>query len=167
MSPQTERRILVASLALNLFLASAFVAMGVWSAQHLRPAPAAGPLRLVAQSLTPPHRQDLVVMLRANGRAARPLNLQARALREAAWGSFAQPNFDPAKAKAELAQARALNQITSGRVQDSFVDFAATLPADQRAALGRALLARLPPKAPGAKTGASAPPTPATSGTTP
>lgn len=167
MRAQTERLILVASLSLNLFLAAAFVAMVVWSAQHLNRAPAPGPLRLVALSLTPPHRQDLVAMLRASGRAVRPYNQQARALREAAWGSFGDSHFDPAKAKADLAQARSLNQMTSGRVQDSLIDFAAALPADQRAALGRALLARLPPKAPGGKSGLAPPPAAATRGATP
>jgi uncharacterized membrane protein len=167
MRGQTERLILVASLSLNLFLAAAFVAMVVWSAQHLNRTPAPGPLRLVALSLAPPHRQELMAVLRATGRAARPYNQQARALREAAWRSFGDANFDPAKVKAELAQARALSQLTSGRVQDGVIDFAAALPVDQRAALGRALLARLPPKSPGGKSGQTPPPAPATSGAAP
>jgi uncharacterized membrane protein len=145
MGRQTTRVVLVASLALNLFLVAAFVAMILWNARSFNRAAPPGPLRLVAASLDATHRQALLAVLRGNGQRVRPLNRKAKALRQDAWEALEDPAFDPAAIKVKLAEARALNQQASGIVQDSLIDFAAALPADQRAALGKALVARLPP----------------------
>jgi uncharacterized membrane protein len=126
------------SIALNAFLAAAFVgalSLAGYVAHH----PAAPAMRQAARSLDPTHRGAFVAMLRQQGQSVRPLNRQARALRGEVWKAMQQPGFDPAAAKLKLAQAR--TQATSARasVEDAFVDFAGALPADQRAALGRAL----------------------------
>ena len=143
------RAMMVASLSLNLFLVAAFVAMIVWGAHRTNRQGSPTPLRLAAHSLDVGHRQVFLAMLRANGRAVGPANREARALRIQAFSSLQNPNFDPTSAKAMLARARDLNQAATARVQDSVVDFAASLPLDQRASLGRALAARMPhPPAP-------------------
>jgi uncharacterized membrane protein len=144
MDPRTERAALIVSLSLNLFLAAAFIAVFIWGAQLLPTGGQPGPLRQIARSLDPAHRHALIAVLQAQGRAMRPETQRLRALRQDAWRALEAPDFDPAKVKAELAEARALNQDASGKVQDSLIDFAAALPIDQRASLGRAMLARMP-----------------------
>ncbi|MDE2357508.1 MAG: periplasmic heavy metal sensor [Alphaproteobacteria bacterium] len=145
----TGRPILFVSLAVNLFLAGALsVLLLAHFTSPRRPPP--GPLRQVAQALDPAHRQALVEVLRENGRAVRPMNLEARSLRADVWRQMASPNFDPVQLKAELARARQLGSAASGRVQDALVDYAATLPPDQRQALAQALARRMPPP-PGAR----------------
>ena len=96
-------------------------------------------LRHAAQSLNPVDRAGFLTMLRTQGRAAKPSNQRARALRQEGWGSLGDPVFDPVAVKAKLAQARNLNLATRGAVEDAVVDFAAGLPRPERAALGEAL----------------------------
>jgi uncharacterized membrane protein len=86
-------------------------------------------------------------LLRAEGRAVRPANRQARALRLEVWGSLANPQFDDVVAKQKLAEARRLNEESRATVEDSVLDFAADLPAPQRAALGEALRRMIPQNA--------------------
>jgi uncharacterized membrane protein len=144
MNARGERAALIASLSLNLFLAAGVAALFIWGAGLFALGGQAGSLRQVARSLDPAHRRALIAVLQAEGRAVRPETQRVRALRQDAWRSLEAPDFDPAKVKAELAQARTLNQDASGKVQDSLIDFAAALPIDQRASLGRAMLARMP-----------------------
>jgi len=144
MTPRRERAVLITSLSLNVFLAAALAALVIWGAGVLAAGGPAGPLRQVARSLDPPHRRALIAVLRTQGQAVRPDNQRARALRQDVWRSLQAPDFDPVKAKAELAQARVLSQGAGARVQDSLIDFAAALPIDQRASLGRAMMARMP-----------------------
>jgi len=144
MNPRRERTLLIASLSLNVFLAAALTALVIWGVGILAVGGPAGPLRQVARSLDGAHRQALIAVLRAQGQAVRPENQRARALRQDVWRSMQTPDFDPAKAKAELAQARTLSQAAGAKVQDSLIDFAAALPIDQRASLGRAMMVRMP-----------------------
>ena len=155
MNPRGERAALIVSLSLNLFLTAAVTALFIWGAGLFALGGQAGSLRQVARSLDPAHRRALVAVLQTEVQAVRPETQQVRALRQDAWRSLEAPDFDPAKVKAELAQARTLNQDASGKVQDSLIDFAAALPIDQRASLGRALLARMP-RAPRQKPGKAA-----------
>lgn len=139
--------LLAVSLIANAFLAAAFVSLalwGFWVARH----PAAPALRAAARSLDAPHRKAFIVLLRADGRTARPQTQAARALRREVWADLQAPVFDAAADKAKLARARALNQASREIVEDGVVDYAATLPQDQRAALGRALLRLTPPPRP-------------------
>jgi uncharacterized membrane protein len=141
------RLALIFSLGLNAFLL-AFAATLMWSAHERALHPAAPVLRRAALSLDSPHRAAFVAVLRADGRQSRPETQEARALRRQVWTAFQAQGFDPAAAKAALARGRALNMASRARVEDSLVDFAAGLPADQRAALGRTLERLMPrPKA--------------------
>ncbi|MBV8594601.1 MAG: periplasmic heavy metal sensor [Caulobacteraceae bacterium] len=133
---------LVLSLALNLFLIAAAVAVLGFGVRAPVNRGQPGALRQAAATLAPDHRRALFQVLRQTGRVNRPLNQQARALRLSAWTSLAAPSFDAGAAKAELAQARTLNETARARVEDGAVDFAATLPQPERAAFG-AVLRRL------------------------
>jgi len=104
------------------------------SADPARPA-----LRRAAAALAPADRARFVGLLKAEGRRVRPDNRRARGLRLQAWGSLAAAGFDAAGAKDELATARAINQKSRGQVEDAVIDFAAALPADERARLGGAM----------------------------
>ena len=129
---------LFVSIVLNVFLAAAFVgALGLagYVARH----PGASAMRQAARSLEPSHRTEFIALLREQGSAVRPMNQQARALRLGVWRAMQGPAFDPTAAKLALTQARAQTTASRARVEDAVVDFAAKLPADQRAALGRAL----------------------------
>jgi len=139
---------LIASAALNLFLicaGAAVVARGVRLAGQPRAAaaaaanPARPALRRAAAALAPADRARFVYLLRAEGKTVQPDNRRARGLRLQAWGSLAAPSFDAAAAKDELARARAINQRSRGEVEDAVIDFAAALPADERARLGGAM----------------------------
>src|SRR5450432_823042 len=131
---------LITSAALNLFLIAAGVTLFALGANRIfdRP-PERANLRAAAMSLAPRHRGELKSLLRAAGRSVQAANQQARALRIAAWSSLGSATFDPAAAKADLAQARTLNQASRGKVEDGVLDFAAGLPADERAGFGDAM----------------------------
>ncbi len=139
MAARTLRTVLALSIGLNAFLAAAFAASLIVEtrlAARVAPAPA---LRVAARTLDAPHHAAFLAMLRADGKRLRPQNLQARTLRRGVWAALQAPAFDPARAKADLARARALNSASRAVVEEDVVDFAAALPIDQRAALGRAL----------------------------
>jgi uncharacterized membrane protein len=150
---------LVASLALNAFLAAFAITLVVTPGVlvKLRAAPA---LRQAARALDPTHRDAFMTLLRADGRRLRPQNQEARTLRREVWADFQGPALDPSAAKAKLAQARALTIQARAAVEDDVVDFAAGLPRDQRAALGRALYRMTPPVRRRAGSKAVSPPTP-------
>jgi uncharacterized membrane protein len=130
------------SLAANAFLAAFAIALFV--SPRLAPA-SAGALKVAARQLDDGHRAVFIALLRADGRRLQPQTRAARILRRQAWASLQAPVFDPAGSKARLAAARALNLQARAVVEDSVIDFAASLPADQRAALGRALYRLTPP----------------------
>lgn len=131
---------LIASVALNLFLIAAVgvvMFLGAGPGRRIQQPV----LRHAAQSLNPADRAAFLTMLRTQGRAAKPSNQRARALRLEGWGSLGDPTFDPTAAKAKLAEARNLNLATRSAVEDAVVDFAASLPPSERVALGEALRA--------------------------
>ncbi|HSZ53719.1 MAG TPA: periplasmic heavy metal sensor [Caulobacteraceae bacterium] len=142
----TERTLgigLFVSIVLNVFLAAAFVgALGLagYVARH----PAAPAMRQAAHSLDSTHRAAFMSLLHDQGSAVRPINRQARALRLEVWQAMQGQAFDPAAAKLKLAQARTQTIAARARVEDAVVDFAASLPTDQRIALGRALERAMP-----------------------
>jgi uncharacterized membrane protein len=140
MSPRGLTFALIGSAALNLFLIGALVgvvAMGL-RISHARSS-ARPPLRAATLSLAPNDRAKLLANLRAQAVTVRPLNSEARGLRSAAWMGLSARNFDPTVVKATLAKARGVDQQVRGTVEDSVVDFAATLPPNERNAFGLAM----------------------------
>lgn len=147
---------LVASLALNLFLLGAGAAVIVIGARVAhqraevaasRPVPA---LRRAAMALPAEQRPAFVGAVRSVAQAQRPNTQQARALRGDAWDGLATTQVDAAAIKAKLGQARILEFGARAKIEDALVDFAATLPQPQRAAVANAMrppLAGAPAKA--------------------
>jgi uncharacterized membrane protein len=131
---------LIASGALNLFLIGTGVTLIALGANGVSDrSPERPNLRAAAMSLAPEHRRQFNALLRAEGKSVHDANRRARALRIATWSSLATATFDPATAKADLARARALNQESRGKVEDGVLDFAAGLPAVERAGFGEAM----------------------------
>ena len=141
MSDRNRLIALIASLALNVFLIGAVGAVLVLGGG--RPKGPLPVLRHAAEALGPADHARFLALLRAQGRIARPDNQRAHALRLEGWGTLGDPVFDPAGVKAKLAQARQINLTTRGAVDDAVIDFAANLPASQRAVLGDALRATI------------------------
>ncbi len=132
---------LIVSVGFNFFLLSISASLfyhrtsttGVASAQRTS-------LRSASLALADPYRAPFVMLLRREGEAIQRDNRLSRSIREQAWASLGYQTFDPAKTKTELVKARMLNLTSRGRVEDAVVDFAAKLPAAQRAALGQAMI---------------------------
>ncbi len=140
MTARWTRIALAASLAVNVFLIGAGATVIARNAHGPLARPASrSALRAAAMGLAPKDRDALMAVLRAQGRGAKGAAREARALRADAWGSLGAASFDPAAAKAKLARARALNHAARGAVVNGVIDFAATLPASERAALSQAL----------------------------
>ncbi|MEO8926789.1 MAG: periplasmic heavy metal sensor [Caulobacteraceae bacterium] len=135
---------LIASAALNLFLIATGVTLLALGADQARHHVSGRPsLRAAALSLAPAQRTAFLALLQTEGQSVHDANARARAVRAAAWGSLAEPSFDPAAAEAALARARALNETSRAKVEDGVLGFAAALPPDQRARFGEAM--RRPP----------------------
>lgn len=138
---------LIVSAALNLFLTAWLVTLLI---AHPKPVARNSReiLREAGLSLDPPGRSAFDAMLRAQGAEARSEGARARELRRRTWESMAQAPFDAGQAKVQLAQARAINTAARARVEDAVIDFAAALPASERAHFGTAMsqaLVRPPP----------------------
>jgi uncharacterized membrane protein len=109
---------------------------------HQRPRPA---LQRAALELPPAYRRTFLVSLRSRAQSVRPAVIQARGLRRAAWNSLSAANFNAAAAKAMLGRARLMDADSREKIEDYVIDFAAALPAEQRAELGVAVSRTLPP----------------------
>ena len=141
MPSRIHNTVLIVSVGLNVFLlaicASLFYhrasATGVASTQR-------SSLRSASLALADPYRAPFVMLLRREGEAIQGDNRLSRSIREQAWASLGYQTFDPAKTKTELVNARMLNLTSRGKVEDAVVEFAAKLPAAQRAALGQAMI---------------------------
>lgn len=145
----SRRGLLIAlflSLAVNLFALGA-VAGGFVMAQRLREAPVAvgaarlgqPPLWAAARELSPENRRAYRQLIRGQASGLRPGLRETRRLRADAWSRLDGDRPEPAAAKAALAQARQLELRTRAEVEDRIVDFAAGLPADERAKLVQGL----------------------------
>jgi uncharacterized membrane protein len=135
---------LFVSLALNVFIGGAFVGAHLTRAKE--PPPVAGeglrprnPLAQAIRALPPEAR----VAWREGGREFAqthgPKGQEARRLARETMRGFGAEPFDQQAALAALAQARAIEHENRVAMDRRIVTFAATLPADQRAAFGEAL----------------------------
>lgn len=130
------RLLLIVSLVLNLFLLSAGGAL-LWRWAH--GFGAGGWRGRVVEVLSPDQRRPFRQAMRQTVLASHDLVSAGRAARADAAAHFIEPNYDAAKVKADLARARAADVTLRGRIEDRVVDFAATLPVEQRAKLAEAL----------------------------
>jgi len=144
-STRTLTVALIVSGALNLFLVGG-IAGAAFMRHRLKaefPAVGAGsgraPLWTAGQGLSVEHRRGLREVVREANHANRDATRQARSERRAVWQSFAEESFDAAAASRRLAAARDLDAQTRGRMDEALVGYAATLPAEERAALADGL----------------------------
>lgn len=150
---------LLISLALNFFLLGAGATVVVIGARlaKLRAVATAvqgplAPIRRAALALPPGPRGDFALAVKAVNTAERQNTLTARQLRQEAWTALGADKVDPAAIKAKLDQARLMESGVRGRVEGAVVDFAATLPQNQRALVGQEMRPQAPlqPQAPAA-----------------
>jgi uncharacterized membrane protein len=137
---------LAVSLALNLFIIGTVVGAGFQRhrAVEMRGAPAPGnPMMRAGDSLPPPERQAYRMHLRQAALANQPLLAANRAARDKVADAFSAPNFDVTAAQAALAASRDAENTARTQLENALVDFAKTLPADQRKMLAEGL--RQPP----------------------
>ncbi|WP_428395260.1 periplasmic heavy metal sensor [Lichenicoccus sp.] len=98
-----------------------------------------GPLRMAGQGLPAADRHRFRQTLRQVLQDNRDLSRTARASRFEAARLFVQPHFDRDAVNAALARARDADFALRTRLEGVAVEFAATLPAGERAVLARGL----------------------------
>ena len=131
--------LLVASLVLNIFLIG-LIGGSIWHWTHDRGMGFRGGWRTrVSQSLPAPQAQALHQAIHDTLRQAMPTLRQGRAARAEAARLFVQPQFDTNAIIARLDQARASDMVLRTSLEHRMVQFAATLPQDQRKKMAEAL----------------------------
>lgn len=144
MSPRGLTIALFASVALNLFAVGAVVG-GFVIAERLHgmtPVVRPGgqqPLWRAADDLPTVHRDAYRGLLRDQALTVAQQVRDARQARRRAWAGLMADPFDAAATAKSLADARALEMQARGGVEQKIVEFAATLPADERAKLAQGL----------------------------
>lgn len=144
-----DRRILLgalfASVALNVFVGGAFVGAQLQKARTPPAAPmepATGqrnPVMMAIRSLPPEHQAAWRERSPEHARTYGPKAREARRLARETMQSFGDEPFDRDAAVARLARARGLEHEVREAMDRRLVDFAATLPPDERRQLGEAL----------------------------
>ena len=151
-----SRILLIASLALNLFLVGLLI--GVFMNGPRREHDERGPPRgqrsfwAAAEQLDPVDREAFHALLRQEAQEARPRMQVARSARREAASLMASEAYDPAAVRAALARARAEEFAVRDGLDQAIIAFSARLDAEERAAVGQAFRRgrRGEPKAPGA-----------------
>lgn len=148
MSPRTLKIALAASVALNLFAATAVTTALVTRAQVERRVDADrrtprenSPFAIVRQ-LDPQVRDRVRDSLRASALAARPDFEEARARRREAVQLAASPAYDPARVTALLEQSRAAELRGRARLETDAATLLGTLEPADRTALSQILTRR-------------------------
>ena len=130
---------LIVSLVVNVFLLG-IIGGSIWHWTHDRGMGFRGGWRTrVAESLPEAQRQALHQTIRDAVRQQLPALRQARAARAEAARLFVQPQFDADGINARLDQARASDMALRTSLEHHMVQFAATLPQDQRKKMAEAL----------------------------
>lgn len=146
--------VLVASLALNVFVVGAFVGAQVAQTPPpqssdqgaARPARPRNPVLLAVRSLSPQSQAAWRRQSNDFAKDAGPGGRKARELARQTLGGFGAEPFDAEAALAGLARARALEHAHRTAMDRRLVAFAAGLPPDERARFAQALaLAQRPP----------------------
>ncbi|MFI4975083.1 MAG: periplasmic heavy metal sensor [Caulobacterales bacterium] len=140
---------LIASVALNLFLlgtAAGVVALGMRMAQEGRPRP--GAFVRATRELPPEPRMAMRAMLQQAWSQQAPAARQSLALRIDAWTALAAPIPDVAAIKQKLEQSRGIDTASRTKVEEAVVNYAAALPADQRAKFAQGMRVALQPQSP-------------------
>ncbi len=137
MTPAKLRIALAASIFVNVFTIGT-IAGGVVILTRDRPATsrtAGRPIRSAGQDLPPADAARFQEVMRQAVQDNRDLARLARMSRREAARQFMQPQFDRAAAAAFLERGRQADLQLRTRLETAALDFAATLPADERATL--------------------------------
>jgi uncharacterized membrane protein len=129
---------LIVSLAVNLFAVGAVVgALFLGPRMHMA---VRGPPFWTAAAELPPARRDAYRrMLRGDAGEVREAMRDARRARRDAWRSIGESDFRPQETAARLDHARRLEMQARSVVERRILDFAVTLPPDERAVLAEGL----------------------------
>lgn len=143
MNPRARTLLLVASLALNLFLVGTIVG-GLVVGQRLRPEPPqrvrmGPPIWTAGRELSPEHRAAYREVLRGEDGAVRRELRAAREARADAWRGLADTSFDAEAVRRRLAEARAQDARARAALEERIVDFAVGLPPEERARFAEGL----------------------------
>ena len=146
--PRRLSVLLVASLLVNVFAAGA-IGGGLFmlSRQEGWRPHATGqrrPIRAAGEALSPSDRAHFRQAMRQVIEGNRDLLRTARENRTEAAQLFVQPQFDQAAVAAALNRARSADTLLRARLEAAAIDFAATLPATERAILAQGLERRGP-----------------------
>jgi uncharacterized membrane protein len=135
--------LLAASLLVNVFAAGAIgggllmlARPGIWRSVT---AAAPRPIRVAGESLPPPDRGRFRQAMQQVIKDNRDLPRTARESRQAAAELFVRPHFDEAAVSAALDRARNADVQLRVRLEAAAVDFAATLPLEERILLVQGL----------------------------
>ena len=133
---------LAASLLVNVFVCG-IIGGGLWILERGRgptlSAVQGRPVRVAGQALPPADRlrfEEIINQVLLDGRGLQRTAVSSR--REAA-ALFKQPNFDKAAVANLLEQGRTADIALQSRIDDAAIDFASTLPPDERASLAAGL----------------------------
>ncbi|NPD66560.1 periplasmic heavy metal sensor [Lichenicola cladoniae] len=142
MTDRRLTRLLGASAILNVF-AAGVIGGGLLMLSHQgighRIDPAHRPITEAGATLPAPDRGRFAHIMRQTVRDNRELPRIARENRQAAAALFMQPDFDAVAVNAALARARDADLALRTRLETEAVNFAATLPLDERALLAAGL----------------------------
>jgi uncharacterized membrane protein len=123
---------LVASLALNLFLAGVLGAR-LWREQQWRErAAVAGPLGRITAAMPESARDKVKAVTEPRQQELRDRSREARRARNEAMQALAADNFDRTRANAAFAEARQRFNAMSDLMQSVLIEVAATLTPEER-----------------------------------
>lgn len=149
MKPATLKWLLAASVAVNLFLASAMLGATAWwfTATGANGPPQRG-LRFAADALPAPEKAAFRQRLRDTRREAQPDLQAAREGRRELARLLAAPEFDRAAVQATAERTRKADLAARSHIEAAVMDFAATLPPASRSALADGLVQHGPLRTP-------------------
>ena len=136
------RILLIASLALNLFLAGALGGLLWLDGRHGKGSHGRGGGRgfsAAAEQLSPDKREAFRALLHREAEEARPRVQVIRAARRQAAAAMAAEPYNPEAVRTALARASAEELALRADFERAVIEFAATLPPNERAAVGQAL----------------------------
>ncbi|AMX98612.1 periplasmic heavy metal sensor [Mesorhizobium ciceri] len=136
MSPRWIRGLVITSVVLNVFLASAFVGGAVW----LRNAKSGFSLESAGRQLPDQDRKAFREALRQVRVQSRQIILDGQQARQEAADLLQQPVMDKAALSAALERARNADVTVRSRLEQAIVDFAASTSPENRSVLAQALL---------------------------
>ena len=141
MSPRALWIALVLSLVVNVFVIGA--GAGLIFGRAFGPPPNAGPrpnpLMAAAERLDPTNREVFMALMQDEAQRLGPTEFDARAARRQAVALMRAPNFDRAAAGAALDRARVDDVEVRQKLENTMLDFAATLDPQNRTILSEGL----------------------------